>query len=315
MRALLLCLCLGGWACAEEEAIEVTVPPGLSARATSRLLKERGVVSSSFLFRAAAKVTGAEREIKPGDYRFKRGLSVLDVLSILKTGTTNDLKLVIPEGFSARQIAERLSANGLCKADDFMALAASKRLEGYLFPTTYSVDKHWSAGQIAQRMVDEFQRRVPPLFEAAKDKPALNLHQIVTLASIVEREAVVKSERPAIASVYLNRLRKRMMLEADPTVQYGLGYWKKGLTLDDLKVSSPYNTYNHFGLPPGPICNPGLDSVEAALRPARTEAIFFVADGKGGHVFSTTLEEHLVNKAKLKRELRLQREAARRGGH
>ncbi|MBI5882541.1 MAG: endolytic transglycosylase MltG [Elusimicrobia bacterium] len=307
-------LLLSAAAFAGGDEVDVSIPPGLSATATSRILEDKGVVRSGFLFRVAAKVSGAERQLKPGDYRFKRGSSVLEILRLLRAGTVNDVRVVIPEGFSSRQVAERLEAHGLCRASEFMKLVEERRLEGFLFPTTYNFDKHWVAARIAQRMRDEFSRRVEPLVASSAGKPDLSLHQVVTLASIVEREAAVQSEKPMIAAVYLNRLRKRMMLEADPTVQYALGYWKKGLTLTDLKAASPYNTYNHFGLPPGPICNPGRASVEAVLKPASTEAVFFVADAKGGHVFSVTLEEHLKAKGRFKRELKLQKEALRRAG-
>ncbi|MBI5622828.1 MAG: endolytic transglycosylase MltG [Elusimicrobia bacterium] len=299
---------------AAEGEIEVSIPQGQSATATSRVLEEKGVVRSALLFRLAAKVTGAERSLKPGDYRFKSGASMLEVLATLRAGTANDVRVVIPEGFSARQIGERLEALGLCRAAEFQDLVAERRLEGFLFPTTYNFDKHWGAAQIAQRMRDEFSRRVEPVVAAASAGPNLSLLQVVTLASIVEREAAAQSEKPAIAAVYLNRLRKRMMLEADPTVQFALGYWKKGLTLADLRTASPYNTYNHFGLPPGPICSPGLASVEAVLKPAATDAIFFVADAKGGHVFTSTLAEHLKAKARFKAELKLQKAALRRAG-
>jgi UPF0755 protein len=307
-------LLLAAGASAAEGEIEVSIPSGLSATATSRVLEEKGVVRSGFLFRLAAKASGAERQLKPGDYRFKRGAGIFEVLAALRAGTTNDVRVVIPEGFSARQIAERLEAQGFCRAVEFQALVAERRLEGFLFPTTYNFDRHWGAAQIAQRMRDEFARRVEPLVASAAAKPDLSLHQIVTLASIVEREAAVQSEKPLIAAVYLNRLRRRMMLEADPTVQFALGYWKKGLTLTDLRFSSPYNTYTHFGLPPGPICSPGTASVEAVLKPASTRAVFFVADAKGGHVFNETLEEHLKAKQRFKAELRLQKAAARRSG-
>ncbi|MBI4679286.1 MAG: endolytic transglycosylase MltG [Elusimicrobia bacterium] len=298
---------------AGEDEVEVAIPPGLSATAASRLLEEKGVVGSGFLFRLAAKVTGSERSLKPGGYRFKRGTPVFEALKALKAGTVNDVRVVIPEGFSARQIAERLEANSLCKAAEFMELARSRRLEGFLFPTTYDFDRRWGAPQIAQRMHDEFKRRVAPMVEAARGKPDLDLQQVVTLASIVEREAAIQSEKPMIAAVYLNRLRRRKKLEADPTVQYALGYWKKGLTLDDLRVASPYNTYTHFGLPPGPICSPGAASVAAVLDPAKTDALYFVADAKGGHVFNAALDEHLKAKQRFKHELRLQKAAARRG--
>lgn len=293
------------------ETLEVTIAPGLPAAATADLLAERGVIGSAWMFRAAAKLSGDDRRIKPGTYRLRRGMSAGQALRALIAGTSNDLRVVIPEGFSARQIAERLEANGLVKAADFIAVVGASRFEGFLFPTTYSFDRNWDARRVAERMRAEFARRVEPEFDKAAPKPSFTLAQVVTLASIVEREAVLKEEKPMIAAVYMNRLRIRKMLEADPTVQYALGYWKKGLTLADLKHPSPYNTYNHFGLPPGPICNPGVESIQAVLNPARTEAIYFVADAKGGHVFSSTMEEHLKAKGRFKRERKIINERIR----
>ncbi|MDE2237706.1 MAG: endolytic transglycosylase MltG, partial [Elusimicrobia bacterium] len=212
--------------------------------------------------------------------------------------------IVIPEGFASWQIAERLGATGVCDAELFKTYVRANRLEGYLFPTTYFFDPNTPAEKVAQRMRAEFDRRVPPEYQAAQPKPRLTLPQAMTLAAIVEREAVLPQERPMIAAVYLNRMRIGMRLEADPTVQYSLGFWKKGLTLSDLKDDDPYNTYIHYGLPPGPICSFGLDSFRAVLRPAQTNAIYFVADSTGGHIFSATLEEHLKAKRSYKRGLR-----------
>jgi UPF0755 protein len=163
-------------------------------------------------------------------------------------------------------------------------------------------------------MRQEFARRIEAEFVRTEPKPKMTLHQALTLASIVEREAVLKSEQPMVAAVYLNRMRLRMRLEADPTVQYGLGYWKKGLTTEDLRNPSEYNTYMHYGLPPGPICNPGLEAFRAALHPAVTEAIYFVADHEGGHVFSVTHDEHLKAKQSFKRALREEKRRLRAEG-
>jgi UPF0755 protein len=157
-------------------------------------------------------------------------------------------------------------------------------------------------------MRQEFDARIRVEYEGQRPKPKLTLHQVLTLASIIEREATIQSEEPMIAAVYLNRLRLRMRLEADPTVQYSLGSWKKFLSSEDLRVSSPYNTYVHYGLPPGPICSPGLGAFRAALHPAQTDALYFVADNKGGHVFSVSYDEHMKAKRAFKRALRANRE-------
>jgi UPF0755 protein len=286
------------------EPVEVAVPPGLSASQTASLLEAHGVLRLGIVFRAAAKLSGMDRKLKPGSYRLRRGMSVGAVLNALSEGINTDVKVVIPEGFSARQIAERLEVLGICKGAEFLRYVEANRLEGYLFPTTYHFTPACGAEKAARRLQAEFQRQIFPLYAAAV-QPRHTLHQVLTLASIIQREAVLPEEMPMIAAVYYNRMRLRMRLEADPTVQYALGYWKKGLTLKDLQNPSPYNTYNHYGLPPGPICNPGVEAVKAALNPARTQALFFVADTTGGHVFSSSIEEHLKAKQDFKRKQRV----------
>lgn len=292
--------------------VEIVIPPGLSAVQTADLLEEKDVIVSAFLFQAAAKVSGYDRKLKPGTYLMRRGTPVYQALKVLKLGANNEVKVSIPEGFAAYQIADRLQANGVCSADEFLKYVQANRLEGYLFPTTYQMEPASGAEKAARRMHQEFKRQVEPEYEKADPKPNLSLHQVVTLASIVEREAVLPEEKPMIAAVYLNRLRKRKMLEADPTVQYALGYWKKGITLKDLKNPSPYNTYNHFGLPPGAICSPGLESLRGVLKPAKIDAIYFVADTRGGHRFSVTLEEHNKAKQTFKKDLKVIKERLRR---
>lgn len=323
VSALLLSFCLGLSALflrpfwLNDVPVDVTIPPGLSAAETGRMLKAKGVIGSAAVFQLAAKFSGFDRKLKPGRYLMRGRLSIEQALKILKAGAANDIKVSIPEGFSARQIAERLEADKICKAQDFLKYVDEMKWEGYLYPATYNFDPEAGAVKAADRMHQEFKRTVVPEYEKANPQLKLTLHQVVTLASIVEREAVLPAEKPMIAAVYLNRLRIRKMLEADPTVQYALGYWKKGLTLKDLKDPSPYNTYNHYGLPPGPICSPSLTSVQSVLNPAQIDAIFFVADTKGGHRFTNTIEEHLKAKQIFKKDLRaikerLKREAARK---
>ncbi len=284
--------------------VEVTLPMGVSGKAAAGLLRRAGVIPSTTVFRVAARVTGVDRRLKPGTYKLRRNMPLPALLSALGSGSELGIRVAVPEGFSSWQIAERLEATGVCRADDFKAYSQANRLEGYLFPTTYFFDPSMPAAKVAGRMRTEFEKRLPPEYEAAQPRPRLTLHQAMTLASIVEREAVKSEERPMIAAVYLNRMRIGMRLEADPTVQYSLGHWKKGLTTADLHYDSPYNTYVHYGLPPGPICSFGLDSFRAALHPAQTDAIYFVADNTGGHTFSSTLEEHNKAKRSFKRGLR-----------
>jgi len=297
--------------------VRVEIPERLSARQTAELLGEKRVVASVPLFRLLLKVTRFDRHLKPGSYTLRVHEWPTTVVRKLTLGLTDDVKIVIPEGWRASQIAERLAADGVADANDFTAYARLRKLEGRLFPSTYHFPPGYGADRAAQRMTEAFDREIGAAYAAASPKPALTLDEALIVASIVEREAVLPQERPIIAAVYLNRLRKRMLLQADPTVQYALGFWKKGLTRDDLKVPSPYNTYVRQGLPPGPICSPGLGSFAAALKPADTRALYFVADAKGGHVFSETNEEHAEARRQYKRELRkikekLKKQAAER---
>lgn len=298
--------------------VDVNVPAGLSAGETARLLEEKGVVRSRRLFRFVAVRTGADRKLKPGAYKLRENMWLPNLLAQLQQGGVTGQKIVVPEGFAAVQIAERLEAEGVCKADPFLRAVTAQRLEGFLFPTTYFFEPNTPADKVAARMREEFKKRAEPEIEASKGRegrPNLSLLQIVTLASIVEREAVLAQERPMIASVYLNRMRIRMRLEADPTTQYSVQTralpWKKNLTRGDLKNPSPYNTYVHYGLPPGPICSPGLDSIRAALAPAKSDALYFVADATGGHTFSATHDEHLKAKRTFKRALRILKQQAK----
>ncbi len=291
-----------------KEQVLVNLPQGVSAAQAANILKENGVITSKLVFRAAAKLTGVDRHIEAGVYQLERHMWLFSLLRILDEGSTRGIKVVIPEGFSARQIAERLEALGICPAIDFENYVATRNLEGSLFPSVYYFDPNTPPAKIAQKMEDEFFRVIGAAYQKANPKPYLNFRQAVILASIIQREAVLDKERPMISAVYLNRLKLRMKLEADPTVQYALGKWKKELTKRDLKIDSPYNTYLYYGLPPGPICSFGLSSFLAALNPAQTDALYFVSDGEGGHRFAATNEEHMRNKELFKETVRRNKE-------
>lgn len=292
--------------------VRVEVPERLSARQTAELLGQKRVIVSVFLFRAFLKVTGFDRRLKPGNYTLRVHEWPTVVVRKLTLGLNDDLKVTIPEGFRASQIAERLAAGGIADAAEFEAYAKTRRLEGRLFPSTYQLPPGYGAERAAGKMTEAFQKEIGAAYAAASPKPFLDLEQSLILASIVEREAVLPQERPIIAAVYLNRLKKHMPFQADPTVQYALGYWKKDLTREDLKTPSPYNTYLHLGLPPGPICSPGLGSFLAVLKPAETHALYFVADTKGGHIFSETNDEQNDARRLRKRELKLLKEKLKR---
>jgi peptidoglycan lytic transglycosylase G len=296
----------------------VTVEDGDGAKHIAEELQEAGVIQSARLFRVLVAFMGIENELQAGDYEFDKGMTTLAVIDRLHNGITAPLMVTVPEGLRVEEIADLLDEKGAVSKDDFLAAARADHpesflpegagdndLQGYLFPATYGFSRTATGGQAVQQMLDAFDELVVAEVQPQLETTGLTLDQVIALASIVEREAVKPEERPLIASVFLNRMKVGIALQADPTVQFALandpenvakyGYWKKELSLADLEVDSPYNTYKNSGLPPGPIACPGLDSIEAVLRPARTNYLFFVAKDDGSHVFAETLEEHLRN--------------------
>ncbi len=306
--------------------VVVTIPPGSTAGDIGSLLQQQGLVRSSLFFRIAADQAGVGSSLAAGDYELSKSMSTPEIVQVLANGQVKrGLVATIPEGWRSEQIADRLDATGVAGRDDFLQAVATptsvpsfdllpqpipQRLEGFLFPQTYEVRQRVSGADAADLMIKMFNQRVGSALQSPSES-GLNAQQVVTLASIVEREAKVPSERPTIASVYLNRLAQDMPLQADPTVQYAAAtrdgpaavaynYWRP-LTADDLGINSPYNTYVHTGLPPGPICNPGEASIRAVLQPAKTDYLYFVAttDGSGTHLFARTLDEHNANVARV----------------
>lgn len=239
------------------------------------------------------KLRGAEQKIHVGLYRFPMGRSAFWIVDDLINGRTQKMKLVIPEGFASWQIAERLGELKVCDPAKFKQLVAEKKLEGFLFPATYEMDIGLTAETVAKQLVNKFESQWTPEMDARAQQMGFSKRDIVVLASIIEREVRVREELPLVSAVYHNRLRKKMKLDADPTVQYAIGYWKSRLTYNDYRnVKSPYNTYLVAGLPPGPICSPGADAVQAALWPAQSDALFLVAQEDGRHSFSATYRDH-----------------------
>jgi UPF0755 protein len=306
-----------------------TVAPGSTAADIGAELQARGLIRSALVFRFTADQAGVGSSLAAGDYELSRSMSMTEIIEVLAKGQVKrGLVATIPEGWRTEQIADRLEATGVSSRDEFMRAVTTpallpdvevlgspppSSLEGYLFPETYEVPQKVPGTQAADLMVRMFNQRVG---QQLRSNTELNLspHQLLTIASIVEREAQQASERPLIASVYLNRLARQLPLQADPTVQYAVatrdgraaaayGYWKRDLTQADLQVESPYNTYLHAGLPPAPICNPGEASIRAVLQPAQTDYLYFVAreDGSGLHLFARTLDEHNANVAKVQR--------------
>ncbi|HEY8491553.1 MAG TPA: endolytic transglycosylase MltG [Dehalococcoidia bacterium] len=321
-RAEVRALALGG---GDGETVLVTIQPGEDAASIGRKLEEAGVIQDGRLFQIMAGLMGAEGQLAAGDYEFPKNMAAIQAVQRIRRGQTATVTFTVPEGWRLEQIADHLQEQGIVSREAFLAAAASRSytypflsqipqgasLEGFLFPDTYTFPKGVTAEQIVDRMLANFQEKVlsqvGPL--PAGGRLQLSLYDVVTLASIVEREAAVAEERPTIASVFLNRLNLGMALEADPTVQYALtvvdptsvqryGYWKRELTIEDLRVNSPYNTRRFAGLTPGPIANPGLDSILAVVRPQQTDYLYFVCSGGGRHVFATTAAEHQANVAR-----------------
>jgi len=262
------------------------------------------VIRSRAAFVGLAVLRGTARSLKAGEYEIPRGASLLKTLQLLETGKVKPHFIVLPEGFTVRALARQLEAERLVPAAETLRVAATPafvqslgiaadRLEGYLFPDTYQVTKGVRVEEILGRMVQRFREKVatPDVLARAAER-GLSLHELVTLASIIEKEAVVADERPLIAAVFWNRLRRDMPLQADPTVAYAVGKDGRAPTREDLQVDHPFNTYRFRGLPPGPIANPGRASVEAALSPAPVSYLYFVSIDDRRHHFSATLEEH-----------------------
>ncbi|SYZ72361.1 conserved hypothetical protein [Candidatus Zixiibacteriota bacterium] len=294
----------------------VTVEENEPFSKTAANLHQAGIIRSEHLFRMAAVLGRIDKYTIPGRYDFRGEVSLYDILQKFKRRDVATVMVTIPEGSNIYKIGSILShdlgidsAAFVTRANDTAFTKARfniNGLEGYLFPETYQFWYGMKIDNIFDAMYEQFQRRVAPLADSLPpDIPSL--HDLITLASIIEGEATVDDEMPVVSSVYHNRLKDNMLLQADPTVLYALGGAAKALSRDDLKIQSPYNTYNVAGLPPGPINCPGMKAILAALRPAQTEYLYFVADGTGHHIFSRTLDEHNNARIKIKRMRRYSR--------
>ncbi len=301
-----------------ETSLELHVPEGATAQSVIDELVEAGVVRNGLLLRNYMQYRGLDLGVQAGSYQVSGAMTVRELAATLQQARPPEIVLTVVEGWRLEQIAEAVGRAGLPYGPAEFVLAASSiptdhplapelpggmSLEGFLFPDTYRLEPNGTVEDLVNSMLDTFQLRVTGEQLQAFGAQGLILYEAVTLASIVEREAVVPEERPLIAAVFLRRLRTGLPLESDPTVQYALGlqpggeWWKSPLTLVDLEIASPYNTYRVGGLPPGPISNPGLASLEAVAAPAETTYLYFRAacDGSGRHSFAETFEQHLLN--------------------
>ncbi len=293
------------------EDTEFTVERGERLQNVADRLADAGAISNPYIFRLAARYSGQEDNLKFGDYAIPARASMEEVLALISSGKGINYQVTIPEGWSSYQIVEKLQS-----VEELAGEAVSLPAEGSLAPNTYAISKGDSVEVVLARMMREQQRILDEAWEnRAADLPYKSKEEALIMASIIEKETGIKAERRDVAAVFVNRLNKGMRLQTDPTVIYGLTLGKetlgRGLRRSELAKETPYNTYIIDGLPPTPIANPGKEAIEAALNPAKSDNLYFVADGSGGHVFSRTLAEHNRNVAKWRRiEAEKQKSAA-----
>jgi len=291
----------------------IVLKEGMSLKEVAYELERKGIISNGLLFMQWARLLGYSRKIKAGEYQLNPNMPPKMILEILKRGAIITHSVTIPEGFTKEQIAELLARKNLANKHEFLSLTddpeVSKKygvkgtgLEGYLYPDTYQFGRGLYAESIIHVMVKRFWEVVGPL-KGRVSETGMTMEEVVTLASIVEKETGRPEERSLIASVFLNRLKRGMRLESDPTVIYGMTNFNGNLTRKDLSEPTPYNTYVIRGLPPGPVANPGLESIKAVLYPAETDYLYFVSKNDASHYFSKTLLEHnkAVNRYQKKR--------------
>ncbi|HEY3169989.1 MAG TPA: endolytic transglycosylase MltG [Thermoanaerobaculia bacterium] len=287
----------------------VEIPPGTSTSELFRRLDAAGVVEDARLAEIYYRLYRRKTPLQAGEYRFGRPMAVDEVINMLGRGDVVRHAIVVPEGLTTDETFEAFWKQGVGGPEAFKAALVQTELvpgltngvtdlEGFLFPDTYVVTRSTSASQIVDRMIANFREHFTPELQRRASALGLTTRQAVTLASIIQKESAIKTEGPLIAGVYWNRMRRGMRLQADPTIIFALKRdrrWNGILYRSEYDYESPYNTYLHEGLPPGPICNPGLDALAAAVAPARTSYLYFVADpSTGRHSFSTSFEDHLL---------------------
>lgn len=281
----------------------VEVPEGASFTETANLLAQKGLILSPFWFRLLGKFQDAERKIKPGEYDLHTAMRPVEILNTIVSGRVIQYSVTVQEGLTAQQISKVLGETGIVKGADVARLVADSAfikslgieaptLEGYLFPDTYYFPKRAKAEEVVRAMVSRLRQVFTPEFRAQSAALQLTEVQVLTLASIIEKETGQDAERPLISAVFHNRLRKGLHLQSDPTVIYGIPNFNGNLTRADLARPTPFNTYTNPKLPPGPIANPGVKSIQAALNPAPVDYLYFVSKNDGTHQFSATIGEH-----------------------
>ena len=281
----------------------VDIPRGASFSRVMDVLEAEGLLRQRELFHLLALLRNGTRQIRAGEYEFSGWMSPSEILGKLIRGEVKGYRITVPEGFTVRQILDRLLASKLVDEKEFLRLSTDRQflstlgiegrsLEGYLFPDTYILDRSMDTRTIVTTMVNQFWHHVTPSMTKRSADLGLTVDQFVTLASIIEKETGRKEEMPLIAAVFHNRLKRRMPLQSDPTVIYGIADFDGNLRKQDLLKKTPYNTYLIAGLPPGPIANPGLDALQAALYPTEADYLYFVSKNDGSHQFSDNLSQH-----------------------
>jgi UPF0755 protein len=289
---------------ASEESKIISIKPNTSFKGVTELLKAQKLIRSSIFLQLLDRFRSSTNTVKFGEYSLSPSMSSYEILNILRKGRSIPVKVVIPEGASLSQIALILKDQSLSALEEFNRLTKGfglitpdaavelRSLEGYLFPNTYFFSQHSDTADIIATMLKEGEKRWSYSYQQRAELLGMTKHQVLTLASIVEKESSDASEQPLIASVFLNRLKQNIKLQSDPTVIYGLPNFNGNLTKADLTTPTPYNTYTNFGIPPGPICSPGESAIRSVLFPAETDYLYFVSNGKGNHVFSNSYDEH-----------------------
>jgi UPF0755 protein len=294
------------------ESILINIPKGAATSKIANILRDNDLIRNELYFRFISKQRKIEAEYKAGDYKLSKAMNVNEIIDKLIKGDTyqETVKFTIPEGFELKQIVDKLANNqelninkekflDIIENEDFQfeflkeTSKGKNRLEGFLFPDTYEVKKNITEKELVLKMLNRFDEIFEEQYYSRTKELGMTINDVISLASIIEREARVDSERPIISSVFHNRLKKDMLLQSCATVQYVLGERKQRLTYKDLEIDSPYNTYKHLGLPPMPIASPGKASIYAALYPKDSKYLYFVAKGDGSHIFSNTYKEHL----------------------
>ena len=291
----------------KNRVVYVKISPGMNAREIGALLETKRVIANSNRFWLLAKFRGYESSFLAGSYKFHEGAGTEAALNKLKSGEMDEIKIVVPEGFTVKDIAKRLESEGVAKSDVFLQKAKNFRpydyiekrndvdfaAEGFLFPATYKFDSDITEDEILNTMAKTFDHRLTKAMRDRAKEMNLSIYKLITMASLIEKEAKFKEDQPIIAQVFYKRLSLNMPLQSDATLQYLMDAPKEDVSLSDTELESPYNTYQNAGLPPGPVANPGEEAINAALYPADTDYLYFVADREGHNHYTYNYSDHL----------------------